>query len=355
MHITANIDTLNTDSDFKPYLFTALDSSLASWSAPVPLGFGPNYIDTFVMKVGATYHAFAKNETTRYCEHATSSNLTGPWTFVGTGNWAGWGSGMEGPAVVQLGDGTWRIFMDGQGSTPFVTATSSDLSTWSSWVALPDGLESVVRHGTVIRDVAVGSASVDGGVLGDAATLGDAELTGDAEPPLDGRTAVDSSALVDSRTPTEEGPSTDAAEGADMRALADGGVTVDATTDVATRDAGLEASSNSDSQREDGTVSPGLEASADEGGWAAPEGGAGRGNATDDGGIASEDNEASDIDSSGGAAPRPAGCSCRMAGDARERPGGSALLFLLLAAATCLRRPKRESHDSSDGSLRRGR
>jgi len=75
VYVTANIDTLNTDSDFKPYLFTALDSTLTSWSAPVPLGFGPNYIDTFVLKVGATYHAFAKNETTRYCEHATAPAL----------------------------------------------------------------------------------------------------------------------------------------------------------------------------------------------------------------------------------------------------------------------------------------
>jgi hypothetical protein len=151
VYITANIDTKNTDSDFKPYVFTALDSTLTSWSGPVPLGFGPNYIDTFVLKVGATYHAFAKNETTRYCEHATASSLFGPWKFVGTGNWAGWGSGMEGPAVVELDDGTWRIFMDGQGSTPFVTATSPDLYTWSAWTPLP-GVGNLVRHGTVIRN-----------------------------------------------------------------------------------------------------------------------------------------------------------------------------------------------------------
>jgi hypothetical protein len=90
--VIANIDTLNTDSDFKPYIFTALDSALTSWSGPVPLGIGPNYIDTFVLESAGTYHVFAKNETTRYCEHATASALTGPWHFVGTGDWAGWGS-----------------------------------------------------------------------------------------------------------------------------------------------------------------------------------------------------------------------------------------------------------------------
>lgn len=32
--IVANIDTLNTDSDFKPYLFTAQDPTLTTWSGP---------------------------------------------------------------------------------------------------------------------------------------------------------------------------------------------------------------------------------------------------------------------------------------------------------------------------------
>jgi hypothetical protein len=78
---------------------------------------------------------------------------------------------MEGPAVLQLDDGTWRIFMDGQGSLPFVTATSPDLSKWSAWVALP-GLGDVVRRGTVIRDVPTGGAAADAGGLADAAGAG---------------------------------------------------------------------------------------------------------------------------------------------------------------------------------------
>src|SRR3954470_15029328 len=71
VRVIANIDTLNNDTDFKPYVFTAQNAALTEWSGPVPLGFGPNYIDTFVMKDRGVYHAFAKNETTRFCEHAT--------------------------------------------------------------------------------------------------------------------------------------------------------------------------------------------------------------------------------------------------------------------------------------------
>jgi hypothetical protein len=161
VRVIANIDTLNTDSDFKPYLFTALNNSLTSWSGPIAMNIGPNYIDTFALKAGSTYHVFTKNETTRYVEHATASNLTGPWNFIGKADWAGWGSGMEGPAVVQLDDGTWRIYLDGQGSVGFLYASSRDLVSWSATSALP-GITAVVRHGTVIRDSPVGGVNSGG-------------------------------------------------------------------------------------------------------------------------------------------------------------------------------------------------
>jgi len=32
------------------------------------------------VKSGSTYHAFSKNETTKYIEHATTTSLTGPYT-----------------------------------------------------------------------------------------------------------------------------------------------------------------------------------------------------------------------------------------------------------------------------------
>jgi Glycosyl hydrolases family 43 len=151
INIIANMDT--GAADFQPYVFTALDTSLTAWSAPVPMGIGKDYIDTFVLKVGSTYHAFVKDEVTRYLEHATASKLTGPWTFVGKANWAGWGSGMEGPSIVRLDDGTWRMFMDPQQSG-FAYTDSKALMTWSK-ATPPPGAGAVLRHGTVIRDVAL--------------------------------------------------------------------------------------------------------------------------------------------------------------------------------------------------------
>ncbi|MGW9528366.1 hypothetical protein ACWHAM_11520 [Paenibacillus terrae] len=87
--------------NFKAYAITAANSNLATtaWSAPVELaGIGSNYIDTFIVKIGSTYHAFTKNETTKYIEYAIAPSLTGPYTFQGTGDWANWGSWVEGPA-----------------------------------------------------------------------------------------------------------------------------------------------------------------------------------------------------------------------------------------------------------------
>jgi hypothetical protein len=151
VHLIVSIDTLGTDSDFQAYLFTATDGTLTAWSGPEAMGIGPNYIDTFVVKDDGAYHAFSKNETTKYIEHAVSSSLLGPWSWVGVGDWAGWGSGEEGPALVRLDDGRWRIFMDCYNSCGFLTAVGTDLTSWSATSPLP-GLSGQVRHGTVWRD-----------------------------------------------------------------------------------------------------------------------------------------------------------------------------------------------------------
>ncbi|EHS57552.1 glycoside hydrolase family 43 protein [Paenibacillus sp. Aloe-11] len=141
--------------NFRPYAITAANSNLAStaWSAPVELaGIAPNYIDTFIVKNGSTYHAFTKNESTKYIEYATATSLTGPYTFHGTGDWANWGSWVEGPALVQLDNGTWRIYFDGYSAQKYYYSDSSDgFQTWTVKKELP-GLTGLVRHMTVLKE-----------------------------------------------------------------------------------------------------------------------------------------------------------------------------------------------------------
>jgi hypothetical protein len=151
VNVIFSASTAGTAGQFSPYKITATNTALSTWSSRVALGIPTNYIDTFVVRSGSTYHAFAKNETTKYIEHATASSLTGPWTFTGTGNWAGWGSGMEGPALTQLPNGQWRIYFDNYAAGNYYYSDSSNLNSWGAKVALP-GLSGVARHFTVLRE-----------------------------------------------------------------------------------------------------------------------------------------------------------------------------------------------------------
>ena len=142
-----------------PYKITALDNSYTSWSTPVALaGLEPDYIDSFVLKLGNVYHIFAKNDqtTSKYIETATATKLTGPYTFVGTGNWSGWGPQLEGPCIYQLDNGTWRIVLDGYKAGQYYYSDSTDLKTWTPKKPLPDGLSGFVRHLTVMKEAAQG-------------------------------------------------------------------------------------------------------------------------------------------------------------------------------------------------------
>ncbi|NBM18731.1 glycoside hydrolase family 43 protein [Streptomyces sp. GC420] len=149
---------------FKPYKLTATDPALTSWSTPVLLsGLGPNHIDTFIVKAGSVYHAFAKNETTKYIEYATASSLTGPYTFRRTGDWAGFGGYAEGPALVPLDNGGWRIYYDAYSAGKYWYSDShDDFATWSAPTELP-GLTGFVRHLTVLRETVPGGVGLPTG------------------------------------------------------------------------------------------------------------------------------------------------------------------------------------------------
>jgi hypothetical protein len=153
--VSLSTQPLSADNGFRPYLLKARNAALTSWSGATPLsgGFaGTNHIDTFIVRYAGYYHAFTKNESTKYIEHARATTLGGPYTFVGTGNWAGWGQTLEGPAVVHLDNGTWRIFMDGYSQHKYFYADSGNLNTWGAKKEIPGGLSGVVRHGTVLHD-----------------------------------------------------------------------------------------------------------------------------------------------------------------------------------------------------------
>lgn len=147
------IVSVSFGGDFHPYLMIATDPSLMNYTPPVPLvGIGQNYIDTTIVKTGALYHAFTKNENTKCVEHAVSVTPAGPYVYVGTGNWAGWGCPREGQSLIQLPNGAWRIFLDGYTDGHYYYSDSNNgFTTWSPIQQLP-GLSGIVRHFTVLEE-----------------------------------------------------------------------------------------------------------------------------------------------------------------------------------------------------------
>ena len=135
-----------------PYLMTALDSSMRVWSPPVPLiGIGADHIDTTIVKVGSVYHAFTKNETKKFIQHATATSLLGPYSFVAPGDW---GAFVEGPAVIQLPNGAWRLYLDSYKSGKYLTSDSTNgLASWTPAKEDP-GLSGKVRHIGIMREPA---------------------------------------------------------------------------------------------------------------------------------------------------------------------------------------------------------
>ncbi|QOV40389.1 AbfB domain-containing protein [Streptomyces ferrugineus] len=161
VNVIVSCSTANDQWIFTPYLLRATNSALTAWSSPLALsGIGANHIDTYIVKIGSTYHAFTKNETTKYIEYATASSLTGPYTISRTGDWAGWGSYREGPSVIQLDNGAWRMFFDGYGDGTYYYSDSYDtFATWSAPAALPV-VSGTARHFTVIKETVSGGPAL---------------------------------------------------------------------------------------------------------------------------------------------------------------------------------------------------
>ncbi|KAG5651020.1 hypothetical protein H0H81_010208 [Sphagnurus paluster] len=154
VNIVVSLST-GTSGPFLPYVFTATDSTLKNWSAPTVFSgisnAGLGYIDTFPVYFNNEYHIFTKAESNgqKHVEHAVAPSLTGPYKFVQTGNFAGWGN-AEGPCVATLPNGKFRLYADGYNSGKYIYSDSSDLYNWSAFQTLPN-LSGTVRHGTVLK------------------------------------------------------------------------------------------------------------------------------------------------------------------------------------------------------------
>jgi hypothetical protein len=155
LKVVLSLSSGGTEGPFSAHYLEPLDESFTRFSAPKPMqGLSGHYIDTFVILHQGRYLAFTKNETSKLIELASASSLDGPWALIKTGDWAGWGGPLEGPALVpvQHADGRsgWRIFVDDYIHKRYFYSDSFDnLQSWSPKKEL-GGVSGAVRHFTVI-------------------------------------------------------------------------------------------------------------------------------------------------------------------------------------------------------------
>lgn len=141
LHVLVSVDQ-------KTYRYEPTDGTFTKWGAGTWIGIGPGYIDTFMVKIGTTYHAFTKLESATTIRHATSTSLDGPWTFQTDPTW---GTHKEAPALIQLANGNWRAYMDAGSSGHEMYSDSTDVfQTWTNPQTLPS-VGPNISHGTVIH------------------------------------------------------------------------------------------------------------------------------------------------------------------------------------------------------------
>jgi beta-galactosidase GanA len=87
------------------------DAQLARWSAPVPMsGLEAGYADTVVLATADAYVAVARHESSGKLVLARAQSLAGPWRVDAQAAVDALGAGLAPRALLQLGDGTWRLY-----------------------------------------------------------------------------------------------------------------------------------------------------------------------------------------------------------------------------------------------------
>lgn len=142
-------------TDFQLYEIHPTNRTMTTWSAPVIVtgtSLPVNMIDPCMVKKDGLYQLWYKQENTGLIEYMTSSSLTSGYTVTETGDWAGW-STNEGPNIVKIDDGRWRIYMvDNAGFGTVDVLYSDSVDDWATWSTLtPIVTPFLTSHGTTIR------------------------------------------------------------------------------------------------------------------------------------------------------------------------------------------------------------
>lgn len=141
----------SSSDQFKQYLITPSNNALTAWGAPVEMVGLTGNIDASIVKHGNVFHAFVANQPEMRMKHYTATNILGPYTLLADSDINDPSfAGLEGPSIVKLDRGGWRMYLDAYGQVDSIYYTDSfNLLDWTpiKAVSLP------MRHiGTVQVD-----------------------------------------------------------------------------------------------------------------------------------------------------------------------------------------------------------
>lgn len=165
---TVNVTT-DSEATFTVREIHPTNRAMSTWSTPVTVtgtGLPTKMIDAFLLVDGEDYWLWYKNEgTNKRIEivHSTT-DLTSGYTVFESGDWAGWyaardggANSIEGPALVRLDDGRWRIYFNENNGFSSIRAVYSETtddwrtgsSTWTTQLEITT--DALMSHGTVVH------------------------------------------------------------------------------------------------------------------------------------------------------------------------------------------------------------
>jgi len=157
--------TSASDGYSKQRIWACHTSDFKTFSTPfIYIERANHVIDADIVKDGATFYRFTKDETVSALVMETSSSLLGTWTTIGGFSLVGV-QGYEGPEAYQLPDGTWCLIADhiatSSGYAPF---TTGNIASGSFAAASGFSFPFAFRHGGLLPITADEYARVNAGL-----------------------------------------------------------------------------------------------------------------------------------------------------------------------------------------------
>lgn len=153
LHVPCSIGDF---AHFKIYETHASIADLTTWSSPVDIGINQNNTyDPQAYLIGGTFFMWCKDATNSFITLASSSSVSTGYAMLKTGDWAGWGSGFEGPFAYPQPTGPgWFLMFEAFATTHqmyYSTCSTADFTvcTWSAKSAWTE--DALYRHGSIIK------------------------------------------------------------------------------------------------------------------------------------------------------------------------------------------------------------